>query len=219
MKVYFSCSTAEFTKYKSFYYAIRQFILDEGHILTRDWLPLTDEKLKGYDRSLMDIHEVYKENMLSLKEADMLIVEDTISNFSTGHQITVALQDKKPTLVLWQNLKPKFFKSNFIEGIDSEFLQISEYTTESLKDIIRAFINKYENVHEKNRFHLVLNTMERNYLDWAQFIKDKSRTKVIKEALKKEIDSDIEYNAYLRDKTKIEQALHSIPNKLTDDQR
>jgi hypothetical protein len=76
-------------------------------------------------------------------------------------------------------------------------LQVSEYEPEKLAETINTFINKYENASERNRFHLILNNVERNYLDWAQFTKNKSRTKVIKEALKSIIDSDTEYDKYL----------------------
>ena len=87
----------------------------------------------------------------------------------------------------------------FIHGIDSDILQVSEYELKDLNDTIETFINKYESFVEKNRFHLVLNNVERNYLDWAQFTKNKSRTKIIKEGLKNIIESDEGYARYLRE--------------------
>lgn len=38
------------------------------------------------------------------------------------------------------------------------------------------------------------------YLDWAQFVKGKSRTKVIREAIREIINSDEEYDLYLKTK-------------------
>jgi hypothetical protein len=198
MKVYFSCSTGEYKKHRDWYYKIRDILLKEEHILTRDWLPLTDERIAKGDKELLDIKEIYKLNIEALKNADIVIIEDTVSNFSTGHQITLALQHKKPTLVLWQGQKFRQFKQMFIHGIESDILEVSEYTDGNLHKIIKAFLRKYEKANERNRFHLVLNNVERNYLDWAQFIKNKSRTKVIREALRKEIDGDEEYVEYLR---------------------
>jgi NAD-dependent SIR2 family protein deacetylase len=166
--------------------------------LTRDWLPHTKELISKGNTDARDIKNVYKACIEAIKESDLVIIEDTVSNFSTGHQITLALQTKKPTLVLWNGEKHRQFKQMFIHGIDSDILQISEYTNENLEDIIRSFIHKYEKVHERNRFHLVLNNVERNYLDWAQFVKNKSRTKVIRDALRVEIESDSEYDKYLK---------------------
>lgn len=197
MKIYFTCSTAEFSKYRDSYFGIRNYLVSQGHTLTRDWLPHTEERLiKGYT-DIRDIKQIYQACIQAIKEADLVIVEDTVSNFSTGHQITIALQNKKPTLVLWQGKKYRQFKQMFIHGIESDILQVSEYLPESIFETIGAFINKYENASERNRFHLILNNVERNYLDWAQFSKNKSRTKIIREALRKGIDADVEYNNYL----------------------
>lgn len=144
-----------------------------------------------------NIKQIYQDCIKSIKEADLVIIEDTISNFSTGHQITVALQSRKPTLVLWQGEKHRQFKQMFIHGIDSDILQVSEYSNKNLYEIIQGFINKYEDALERNRFHLVLNNVERSYLDWAQFTKNKSRTKIIRESLRKLIEGDAEYSNYL----------------------
>jgi hypothetical protein len=197
MKIHFTCSTAEYNIYREEYFRIRNFLITEGHLLVRDWLPLAEERIKNKQHDMADIKEIYKYNMSALKEADLVIVEDTVSNFSTGHQITVALQYHKPTLVLWRGEKHKQFKQMFIHGIDSDFLQVSEYTDVSVNGIITVFIEQYQGVAEKNRFHLVLSKLERQYLDWAQFSKNKSRTKIVREGLKLIIENDADYKDYL----------------------
>lgn len=202
MKIYFTCSTAEFNKYKSTYFAIRQYLIEQGHTLTRDWLPHTEKNIIIGNIDTRNIKEIYRSCMTAIKEADMVIIDDTVSNFSTGHQITIALQEKKPTLVLWQGQKHRQFKKMFIHGIDSELLEIAEYNTNSLTNIISDFIQKYDSILERNRFHLVLNNLERNYLDWAQYTKNRSRTKIIKDALKQMIEEDMEYSMYISEQHK-----------------
>jgi hypothetical protein len=197
MKIYYTCSTAEFDKYRSDYFAIREYLVNQDHILTRDWLPHTEQRLKAGATEIPDIKIIYRACINAIRESDLVIIEDTVSNFSTGHQITVALQSKKPTLVLWQGKKYRQFKQMFIHGIDSDILQVSEYNHDNVFSIIQKFINQYENIHEKNRFHLVLDNMERKYLDWAQYMNNKSRTKVIRQALRREIEDDQEYQKYL----------------------
>ena len=198
VKIYFTASTAEFQKYRDTYYNIRNYLLGQEFILTRDWLPHTEKRLQKGIKDVSDIKLIYKECVNSIKEADLVIIEDTVSNFSTGHQITLALQNKKPTLVLWQGKKHRQFNQMFIHGIESDILQVSEYSPKSLFETIDMFITKYEYALEKNRFHLVLNNVERNYLDWAQFAKHKSRTRIIKDAIKKSIDADKDYEVYLK---------------------
>lgn len=88
----------------------------------------------------------------------------------------------------------------FIHGIESDLLQVRQYTPHTLTDVLQTFINTYADSPEKNRFHLVLSGRERRYLDWAQFIKHQSRTKVIREALKHTIEHDPDYQEYLQQK-------------------
>lgn len=197
MKIYFTCSTAEFQTYREQYFSMRNFLIEEKHLLTRDWMHKADLKIKNHQYDLNDIKEIYADCMKAIQESDIVIVEDTISNFSTGHQITVALQRQKPTLVLWSKPKHNHFKSTFIHGIDSDILECYEYKGDEYKSIIAKFVKKYENAHVKNRFHLVLTEVERRYLDWAQFHKGKSRTKLIRESLKKEIQNDGDFQKYL----------------------
>lgn len=197
MKIYFTASTAQFNKYKNNYFAIRDFLIKENHTLTRDWLKHTGEKIKSGKSVVYDIREIYKKCMIAINKADLVIIEDTVSNFSTGHQITVSLQRQKPTLVLWQGEKHRHFKTMFIHGIESDYLETANYTHTDYKKIIRKFINRYQDIHEKTRFNLVINQTERNYLDWAQLNKGRSRTKVIRDSLKNKIDDDKEYETYL----------------------
>jgi hypothetical protein len=200
MKIYFSCSTAELTRYRDAYNAIRDYLV-QGHVLTRDWLPETEQYVQSGNRELENIKKIYTACVDAIREADLIIIEDTVSNFSTGHQITLALQMRKPTLVLWQGKKHRHFNQMFIHGIESDLLQVAEYDQYNLTDIIQTFINTYDDKPEKNRFHLVLSGRERRYLDWAQFAGNKSRTKVIREALKQTIEEDTEYQNYLLHKS------------------
>lgn len=197
MKVYFTCSTAEFVTYRDYYFQIRNHVIDKGHTLTRDWLPNADLRIRSGQLDMDDVKVIYKECVKSIRESDLVIIEDTVSNFSTGHQISLALQYKKPTLVLWKGKKHRQFKKMFIHGIDSDILQVSEYEEGSLEKVIDVFLEKFEDADEKNRFHLVLSNLERRYLDWAQLVQEKSRTQIIREALRKEIDSNSDYIEYL----------------------
>lgn len=197
MKIYFTASTAEFKKYKDNYFAIRDFLVQENHTLTRDWLKHTGERIDDGELNVRDIKSIYKKCIIAINQADLVIIEDTVSNFSTGHQITIALQRQKPTLVLWRGKKHRYFKQMFIHGIESDYLQISQYQRHTLESEIRKFINKYKDHGNKTRFNLVLNQSERNYLDWVQFNSGISRTKVIKRLINLKLRQDKDYQTYL----------------------
>lgn len=199
MKIFFSTTTSQFDKFKHLYYMIRGFLVKEGHILTRDWLQLIRDREEGIEIPKLNAKERYHYVVSALTNTKILIIEDTVSSFSNGHLITLALVKKIPVLVLWhEKLKKKKFKTNFIEGIESDYLEIHKYNEKNYKDIIRGFIKKYTKTGEKNRFHLVLDGIEREYLDWAQYNYKKSRTEVIRGSIRKTIDKDEEYQRYLK---------------------
>ena len=199
MKIYFTCSTSEFEKHYTEYSLIRQAIINQGHILTRDWIPETKEKIeKGIDVRVKDYKEIYKSCVYALETSDVVIVEDTVSNFSTGHQITLALQSRKPTLVVWSlEKRHQHFNSMFISGIESEFLETQYYKLEDIDKIISKFIYKSQKLKDEERFNLKLNKFERIYLDWSKEKYGNSRTNTIRKAINKLITEDEEYQNYL----------------------
>jgi len=199
MKVFFTCTTTKFKQYKNNYRAIRNFLVKEGHIITRDWIQKVHLNSKEFEDEENGSVKIYKLTRKALDEADILIVEDTVESFSNGHLITVALQRRIPVLVLWHTSKKRYFSKSLIQGMEDPLLQISKYTMANYKNIIRAFLNKYANANEKHHFHLVINEAERRFVDWACFNKNRSRTEVIREALRKMMESDKKYLQYLQD--------------------
>lgn len=199
MKIWYGCTTAKYLKYREYYDSIRQYIIDQGHVLTRDWLPyFTSSDPANRYKDKEESKREYQQVMKAVREADVQIIEDTVSNFSTGHMISMGILWKIPTLVLWLPDKEKYFNKNFIDGIDSEYLEVSEYNLSNYQDIIRSFIYKYEHATERHHFHLVLDEVERRYLDWAQYFSNRSRTNVIRSALRRMVDDDEEYGKYLK---------------------
>lgn len=198
MKIYFTCTTAEFDKNQQLYFAIRDWIVSQGHTLTRDWLGDTQQRITKNVREVKNIRHIYLDSIRAIRDAEVVIVEDTVSNFSTGHQITLSLQMRKPTLVMWNGKKHRQFNKMFIHGIDSDLLTVVEYNSDNFQNEIQKFLKRYKNISIKTRFNLVINENERAYLDWAQYYKGLSRTKVIRKLLEEKIESDEDYNEYIK---------------------
>ncbi len=198
MRVFFGCTAAELNKYQKYYLAIRQFLIDEGHVLTRDWIPDAIKRMhKLTPPEEYDPKKIAAAFQHAMNESDVIIVEDTVSNFSTGYEITFALQRNKPVLVLWLKDKHHLFDRTLLHGIESEYLQISQYDLSNYRELIRRFLNKFDSNLEKHRFNLVVDDIERRYLDWGRFAKHKSRTDLVRSALRKQIENDAEYQQYL----------------------
>lgn len=197
MKIFLTSTTAEFLKYKKNYFKVRQVLIDEGHILTRDWIPHAEKRI-SQGVKYQNPQDFFPKVMQALDEAEAIVVEDTVSNFSTGFAITYAIQRRKPILVLWFKEKNKHFKDTFLHGITDNYLEIKTYTLKNIDEILKSFLKKYENSKEKNRFHLVIDGVERKYLDWIHFNKNLSRTEIIRKAIRGELENDQEYQNYLK---------------------
>lgn len=204
MKIYFGASTSQFTKYQKNYFNIRDLLVEEGHILTRDWIGIYRDDLMANPGNLLvkendNPKRIYEITTKALYEAELLIVENTVPSFSNGHLITLGLQRKMPSLVLTLESGPKrYLKKSFIQGIDSEYFDLKTYNKDNYKEVIRSFIRKYSNSYLKHRFHLVIDEVERKYVDWAQHQYDTSRTDVIRKAIRNALENDGEYRRYLQ---------------------
>lgn len=196
MKVFYSCTTAELLKYKEIYLKIREIIIENGHILTRDWLLRAIERIESGD-AYQNPKQFFGKVLKAMDEAEVIIVEDTVSNFSTGFITTYAIQRNKPILVLRTQDKKSHFKDSLLDGVGSETLEIVNYKYEELDRIVKTFLKKYENSNNKTRFNLVLSGVERNYLDWAKQNRGDSRTKLIRTSIRRTIENDLEYQSYL----------------------
>lgn len=165
--------------------------------MTRDWLPHTPPQISRRRRS-RNIKDIYRSVRKAIAEADLLIVEDTVSDFATGHQITLGLQRRKPVLVMHLDDPKGSFADTLLDGIESDYLQVSTYDLDNYQQIIQEFIAKYEDAGNKHRFNLVIDEVERKYLEWAKYRYGQSRTRIIRTALRKAIEQDKDYSKYLR---------------------
>jgi len=203
VKIYATHSTAKLLEYKDNYVALREFIVSNGHTLTYDWLHNALKFVKEGRKVVPNYKKIYKECLIAMDKADLVIIDDTVSSFSTGHQITLSIRHKKPTLVLWGEDKNIHFENSFLHSIESEYLEIAKYTLETLEDVLASFINKHSDVQSRHRFNLVMSDVEKHYLEWAQLNGNISKTKVIRKSIRDKMTDDIDYQKYLMSKSPV----------------
>ncbi|MFC1622297.1 hypothetical protein ACFL13_02885 [Patescibacteria group bacterium] len=201
MKVWFGTTTIEFKEYKKHYYAIRQHLIDAGCVFTDDWLGDHGEwieKNRTANRQVTrGVRSLYQECMGAINIADAVVIEFSVPNFSSSHQITHALYRRKPTLVL-RTKKDTTFADSYVEGIDSPFLIVRDYTLENYKDVIDEFLGYSKLEKGQNRYNVVLDRKHKYYLDWASQRYEKSRSKILRELIEEDLNRDGNYKKYLR---------------------
>jgi len=196
MKVFFTCSTRSIEKYSKNYRAIRDAIISSGNKINRDWI---DYSINVAKRNTPDVpsHTIYEDVMTAILTADAVVVDATIRNMALGHQLTYALQNEKPVLLLRLKTKKDTKEKLFVEGSKFKNLNAHEYTTpKEAKAIVKQFFEKYKN-KPKKRFNLVLTGSQYNYINWAAYYYKKTKTDIIHESIEDSAEKDSLYKKYL----------------------
>lgn len=201
MKICFACSTSELEARKEMYRKICSLIKEMGHTLTRDWLEEAIQIVENKAVNTLDREEVYNKVLGSILAADVMIIEGSVTSFSVGHQVTLALSKNKPTLFLIQknpagNKKNGRPKESFLSGITSPLLKVIEYDDSNLPDILNDFLNN-NGGKPIVKFNIVLTKEIESYLNWASFTHKINKSEFIRNLILKHMrDDDKQYQKF-----------------------
>lgn len=193
MKIWFSTTSLKFKEYKNYYLKIREELITSGHELTDDWISNHGKWLEDNPSATRDIKNIYQKVLDAIDVADISIIEFTVPNFSTSHQITYSISKRKPTLVMrLQN--DNTFKDSYIDAIDSPYLTVMQYELNNYKDILRDYFKSLNNNSESGRYNIMLSKVQKYYLDWASKKYKKSKSEIIRDLINIKIKEDKEYH-------------------------
>lgn len=195
MNVFFTCSTKDIDKFANNYRTIRNAIISEGNKIKRDWI---DYSINLAKRNIPQepTHTFYNDVMTAIITSDAIVVDATVRSMAIGHQLTYALLNNKPVLLL-RDKKNDNKEKLFIEGSGAKNLNVYEY--QNLKDaktIVKRFFKKYQD-KPKARFNLVLTGSLNNYVNWASFYYKKTKTEIIHEAIDNVAEHDSLYKGFV----------------------
>jgi hypothetical protein len=199
MKVWFGCTTHKWKLYRKQYFSIRNYLQKLDCIVLYDWIHEADDFIKKHKGEKRNIKYVYKQILEAINQADALVIEYTVPNFSSSHQINLGLLRRKPTLVLRLHKDNENFADSYLEAVDSQYLTVKEYTKTTYKDILKEFIGLSRIKRGQKRYNFVLDRKQKYYLDWAAHKYKKSRSRIVRETLNKRIKKDKKYRKYIID--------------------
>lgn len=197
MKIWLGATTINYKEYKDYYLNIRAYLISLGHVLTDDWIGDHGKWIEENPNARRGIKEVYEKVLHAIDSAEVSIIEFTVPNFSTSHQITYSLQKRVPTLVMRLH-KESTFKDSYIEAIESPFLKVVEYNMTNYKNLIDEFLGYASMEEGQGRYNIILAKRHKYFLDWAASCYDKSRSEIIRELLENEMQNDPRFKKYLR---------------------
>lgn len=131
---------------------------------------------------------IYDLSMDAIERADVVIVESTFKSFGSGFQVAMALQKKKPTLLL-VNKRNVVNESKISQGISDPLFLRKEYAgREDLHKIVTDFIEDHTYKTKDLRFNFVLDPPLYNHIRWKSFKTKKTKAEIVRELLIEDMD-------------------------------
>lgn len=165
---------------------IMRVIADNDGTLVHDWIEDAYRNEVEAGKPVDDWTEIYKKNLAAIAQADVIIAETSYENLGVGYQIAMAIQQKKPVLLLRHEAADK---ETFIVGVEDGWVQHSEYKDEAhVTPIIQQFLHENDIKSKDMRFNFFIDRKIYNYLRWAAFKTGKTKAEILRELVQNEID-------------------------------
>lgn len=164
-------------------------VVKKNHEFARDWIEPAYKEIKERGPKRKNVSRVYHQSVEEVAKADVLIAEVTHSSFGVGYQVASAIQQKKPTLLL---SREGVNNDSLVKGLDDAVVRSAEYNDSNLEQIAEDFLDE-NNIQAKDlRFNFFIDRQIYNYLRWASFKTGKTKARILRELVLKEINKDSE---------------------------
>ncbi|MBD3362233.1 hypothetical protein GF362_00760 [Candidatus Dojkabacteria bacterium] len=197
MKIWFGCTTYEWMQNREYYFLIRDYLVELGCVILWDWIDEVDKRIKKGNQK-RNIKKIYKSIIKAINEADASVIEYTVPNFSSSHQINYSVLRRKPTLVMRRRRDNILYDDSYLDALSSSHLTIEDYSRDNFKKKIQSFIGYSKIESGTGRYNFVLDKRQKYYLDWASSIYNKSRSEILRKLIEKEMKQDKKYKHYLQ---------------------
>lgn len=168
---------------------IISIIEEQNHKILDNWVEATyDLRVnKKVESGEIDWSALYKANLENIAKADVVIAETSYDTFGAGYQVAVAIQQKKPVLLLRDD---KADIDTFAMGIVDSWVKRERYNETNLEEIIKKFLDENDISTKDMRFNFFIDRQIYNYLRWTSLKTGKTKAEVLRELVVNEIDKD-----------------------------
>lgn len=181
MKVYFTASARGKSLYYQSYRDIHKSIEDLGHKNLDDLILKINENV-FYEGTHEEQVKLYENTINLIKKADVIVLEITVPSLSMGYVLHKAIEMNKPVIALYSPGTIPFF----VQGIDSEKLQVLEYSSESLNSVLSDALI-YAEESSDVRFNFFISPSIGHYLDWVSKVKKIPRSVYLRGLIEKDM--------------------------------
>ena len=192
MKVYFSASISGRKNLLGNYRKIYDAFQEMGVTVLSDHV-LRDTKEKISVKSHEEVVKFYKKIVNLISKSDIVVIEASSPSINLGHEISVALEKGKPTVVLY--LKGAGVP-RMLEGSQQDRLLLIEYQLETLKRDLKEALDFAKDQMDV-RFNFFVSPKIVYYLDWIAKKKKMPRAVYLRRLIEQEMKKNKEF---LKDK-------------------
>ncbi len=189
MTIHFIASKGKIDQEVDSYRKIISEIKKQGHSLASEWVDTLYNEGKGnlLDKSPTDWAKIDQENTAAISKADIVIVEATHKSFFVGYQVSEAVHQKKPILILTRD--DSFPGSSGINA-KSDLVTSFTYTDNNLSEIIGKFMDENDIRVKDMRFNFFIDRKIYNFLRWSALRTGKTKAEILRDLVEKEIDRE-----------------------------
>lgn len=185
MKVHFITSRQSINQDIVILKKIMSAIENSGSELVLKWIERAYARQKTAD-STADWKAIFKMNLETIAKSDVVIAETSYENFGVGYQVAMAVQQKKPILLLRHAAADK---NAFVTGIEDGWVQHEEYEDEAnVEEKVKKFLDDNNITAKDMRFNFFIDRQIYNYLRWASYKSGKTKAEVLRELVQREIE-------------------------------
>lgn len=157
------------------------------HKVIDNWIEVTyDIRVKNLQPvDSIDWSAIYKDNLENIAKADVIIAEGSYDTFGVGYQVAMAVQQKKPILLLRHE---SVDSDSFAVGIVDSWVKREVYNEKTLESIIDKFLRENDISTKDMRFNFFIDRQIYNYLRWTSQKTGKTKAEILRELVTHEID-------------------------------
>jgi hypothetical protein len=159
-----------------------------GNLLARDWVGSQFHTEITKPVRELEPGLIYDLSMDAIERSDMVIIESSLKSFGSGFQAAIALQKKKPTLLLIKHSQSD--NESLIEkGINDPLFVRKKYVSDDeLERIVVGFIEENTYKTKDLRFNFVLDPQLYNHIRWKSFKTKKTKAEIVRELLIRDME-------------------------------
>jgi hypothetical protein len=188
MIVSFSASLRTIKQDISIYRRILTAVRTFGATIAHDWVETgwLHQNDHSSSKQKQDWHAFSTEAEAAAISADLVIIEASgFSSFGVGYEASLAVQSKKPTLVL---IKDQQKSVSYASGLERENVYVKFYDDTNLESSVTDFLQVNTAPNKDLRFNFVIDRRIYNHLRSKSLRMGKTKAEVLRELLLRDID-------------------------------